>query len=88
MILGEQERQTGKEDSPAMAYLAFQSLKDLLNELGLQPSQEKNFPLSTNMVCLGKEVDSETLTLSMAQTPVQDLLTELEHWSSRDVYTI
>ena len=75
-------------DTPARAPQAFQNLKDLLHELGLQTSPEKDCPPSTNMVCLGVEVDSEHFTLSVTATRVEDLLTELASWSSREFYTL
>ena len=40
------------------------------------------------MVCLGVEVDSEHFTLSVTATRVQDLLTELAIWASREFYTV
>ena len=45
-------------------------------------------PPSTNMVCLGVEVDSEHFTLSVTATRVQDLLTELLSWSSQEFYSL
>ena len=72
---------------PARALHAFQRLKDLLHELGLQTSPDKECPPSTNMVCLGVEVDSEHFTLSVTATRVQDL-TKLAFWSSRKFYTL
>ena len=75
-------------DTPARAPQAFQNLKDLLHELGLQTSPDKDCPPSTNMVCLGVEVDSEHFTLSVTAARVQDLLTELAFWSSREFYTL
>ena len=74
-------------DVPARALHAFQSLKNLLHELGLQTSPDKECPPSTNMVCLGVEVDSEHFTLSVTATRLQDLRTELAFWSSRKFYT-
>ena len=75
-------------DVPARAPLAFQSLKNLLHELGLRTSPDKDCPPSTNMVCLGVEVDSEHFTLSVTATRVQDLLTELAFWASCEFYTL
>ena len=75
-------------DVPARALHAFQRLKNLLHELGLQTSPDKECPPSTNMVCLGVEVDSEHFTLSVTATRVQDLRTELAFWSSREFYTL
>ena len=75
-------------DVPTWAPHAFQSLKDLLRELGHQTSPDKDCPPSTNMVCLGAEVNSEHFTLSVTATRVQDFLTELLFWSSREFYTL
>ena len=35
-----------------------------------------------------KEVDSEHFTLSVTETRVKDLLSELSSWSSREFYTL
>lgn len=40
------------------------------------------------MVCLRVEVDSEHFMLSVTEDRVQDLLTELSSWSSREFYTL
>lgn len=75
-------------DTPERASLAFQTLQDLLHELGLQTSPDKDCPPSTNMVCLGVEVDSDHFTLSVTETRVKDLFSELSSWSSRESYTL
>ena len=75
-------------NTPERASLAFQTLKDLLHELGLQTSPDKDCPPSTNMVYLGVEVDSDHFTLSVTETRVMDLLSELSSWSSRESYTL
>ena len=49
-------------DLPARASTAFTSLKQLLQELGLQTSPDKDSPPSTKMVCLGIDVDSEEMS--------------------------
>ena len=51
-------------DSPARASTAFTSLKQLLQELSLQTSPDKDSTPSTKMVCLGIDVDSEEMSLS------------------------
>ena len=48
---------------PAWASTAFTSLKQLLQELSLQTSADKDSPPSTKMVCLGIDVDSEEMSL-------------------------
>ena len=40
------------------------------------------------MVCLGVEVDSDHFTLSVTETRVKDLLSELSSWSSCESYTL
>ena len=75
-------------DTTERASRVFQSLQDQLQELGLQTSPDNDCPPSTNMVCLGVEVDSEHFMLSVMETPVKDLLSELSSWSSREFYTL
>ena len=74
-------------DLPARASTAFTSLKQLLQELGLQTSPDKDSPPSTKMVCLGIDVDSEEMSLSVPPFRVQELLQELSLWSQRSRYT-
>ena len=57
------------------------------NECG-NPAQLEHNPLFSHMVCLGVEVDSEHFTLSVTETRVKDLLSELSSWSSREFYTL
>ena len=40
------------------------------------------------MVCLGVEVDSDHFTLSVTETRVKDLLSELSSWSSHESSTL
>ena len=72
---------------PARASMAFTSLKQLLQELGLQTSPDNDSPSSTKMVCLGIDVDSDELSLSVPPFRVQELLQELSLWSQRPRYT-
>ena len=74
-------------DLPARASTAFTSLKQLLQELGLQTSPDKDSPPSTKLVCLGIDVDSEEMSLSVPPFRVQELLQELSLWSQRSRYT-
>lgn len=74
-------------DSPARASTAFTSLRQLLQELGLQTSPDKDSPPSTKLVCLGINVDSEEMSLSVPPFRVQELLQELSLWSQRSRYT-
>ena len=74
-------------DLPARASTALTSLKQLLQELGLQTSPDKDSPSSTKLVCLGIDVDSEKMSLSVPPFRVQELLQELSLWSQRSRYT-
>ena len=74
-------------DLPARASTTFTSLKQLLQELGLQTSPDKDSPPSTKLVCLGINVDSEEMSLSIPPFRVQELLQELSLWSQHSRYT-
>ena len=54
----------------------------------LHSSPEKGSLPSTNMICLGIEVDSDNLSLSVPQSRVQELLDELTFWSHRSQFTL
>ena len=73
---------------PGRATTAFTSLKQLLQDLGLQTSPDKDSPPSIKMVCLGIDVDSDELSLSVPPFRVQELLQELSLWSQRPHYTL
>ena len=55
----------------------------LLRDLGLQESPSKACPPSTILTCLGVEVNSRDLTLSVTPARLQELETLLLQWSSR-----
>ena len=74
-------------DSPMRASTAFTALKQLLQELRLQTSPEKDSPPSTKLVCLGVHVDSEEMSLSVPPFCRQELLQKLSLWSKRTRYT-
>lgn len=76
-------------DSPARAYTSFTSLKQLLQELGLQTSPDKDSPPSSELVCLGIDVDSEDMSVS-APTPFvceNSCKNSLSLWPQRSLYT-
>ena len=54
-------------DLPARASTAFTSLKQLLQELCLQTSPDKDSPPSSKLVCLGIDVDSVSLCSSLSR---------------------
>ena len=74
-------------DLPARASTTFTSLQQLLQELGLQTSPDKDSPPSTKLVCLGIDADSKEMSLSVPLFRVQELLQELSLWSQRSRHT-
>ena len=73
--------------APESAYEAFHTLQFLFEQLGLESSPDKDCFPSTKMVCLGIEVDTETLTLHVPKDRVNELSQELHIWRSKSVYT-
>jgi len=67
---------------------AYNTLQSLFDQLGLQSSPEKDCFPSTNMVCLGIEVDTVNFSLSVPQERVDDLLQELATWKSKALYSV
>jgi hypothetical protein len=70
------------------AFTAFTDLQDLFNELGLQSSREKDCPPTTKMVCLGIEVDTNTLSLRVPRDRLDELSHELTTWRSKKSYRL
>lgn len=67
--------------SPAFnAQTDFQALSDLLSSLGLQESSEKAYPPSPVMICLGVELNTDALTLSVSPGRLCELEQLLEQW--------
>ena len=67
--------------SPAFnAQTDFQALSDLLSSLGLQESSEKACPPSPVMICLGVELNTDALTLSVSPGRLCELEQLLEQW--------
>ena len=67
--------------SPAFnAQTDFQALSGLLSSLGLQESSEKACPPSPVMICLGVELNTDALTLSVSPGRLCELEQLLEQW--------
>ena len=69
------------------SFSAFNRMTSLFRELGLAASDDKDVPPCTRMVCLGIEIDTNTMTLSVPSFRVQELRHELKNWLSMDTYT-
>ena len=65
-------------DTPSRAPDAFHALKHLLCRLGLQSSPDKDCPPTTLMVFLGILINTVTMTLSVPQEKIADLLHKLQ----------
>ena len=67
--------------SPALnAQTDFQALSHLLSSLGLQESSEKACPPSPVIICLGVELNTDALTLSVSPGRLCELEQLLEQW--------
>ena len=69
--------------SPDKALQDYEIRGSLLRDLGLQESPSKACPPSTILTCLGVEVNTRDLTLSVTPARLQELETLLVQWSSR-----
>lgn len=69
--------------SPEKALQDYIKCGSLLKDLGLQESPSKACPPSTVLTCLGVEVDSLNLTLSVTPERLQELETLLLQWTTR-----
>ena len=69
------------------AYEEFHALGDLLSSLGLQESSTKACPPSSVMICLGVELNTVSLTLSVSSDRLSEIEVLLEHWSRKRTAT-
>ena len=67
-------------ETPDNADRAFRFTQSLLNTLGLVESHEKACPPSTTMTCLGVQVDTVDMTISVTPARVQELSLLLDTW--------
>lgn len=69
--------------SPDKAFRDYDTCGSLLRDLGLQESPSKACPPSPVLTCLGVEVNSLALTLSVTRERLQELETLLLQWTTR-----
>jgi len=72
---------------PNTATTDFQVLGDLLTWLGLQESKEKSCSLSPVMICLGVQLDTNNLTLSVSSERLCEIDQLLEQWLTKRTAT-
>ena len=62
---------------------SFQTLRDLLLELGFDISEKKVVEPSTKVTCLGVDIDTEKFTVSIPPEKITEILTEWHIWADR-----
>ena len=72
---------------PSLASSRFQALGQLLTDLGLEESPTKACPPSTTMTCLGVELNTVALTMSVAPERLSEIEALLNQWCSRRTTT-
>ncbi|XP_068753186.1 uncharacterized protein [Montipora capricornis] len=72
---------------PSHSHSAFQRMNTLFDELGLLTSAAKDVPPCYRMVCLGVEIDTFAMTLTVPQFRLDELDVELHQWLEKSTYT-
>lgn len=70
------------------AEISFNNLKDLLRILGIEESLEKACPPNTRAVVLGILFDTITMTLSLTEEKMREIIYELQQWVNRTSCTL
>ncbi|XP_077863046.1 uncharacterized protein LOC144345724 [Saccoglossus kowalevskii] len=73
----------GGAELPINDTAAFESLGNLLNELGLQESVAKTCAPATSMTFLGSEFDTVNMTIAVPATKLTQIHEELSNWDNR-----
>lgn len=68
---------------PTSSHHAFTCMNRLFSELGLQASPEKDTPPSCEMTCLGVQINTASMVLTVPQFRLQELQEELSSWSTK-----
>ena len=66
---------------------SFQTLRDLLLELGFEINKKKVVEPSTKVTCLGVDTDTEKFTVSIPPEKITEILTECHIWADRQECT-
>ena len=70
-------------DIPHKATAAFVRQGQLFKELGMEEATEKDCPPATKQICLGIQLDSESMTKSVPPDKLSDITQELIKWSQK-----
>ena len=69
--------------TPKNIWPSYYDLLQLLQDLGLEVSQRKLVPPSTQVICLGILVDSVQKTLSIPEDKLKDIINMVNSWQDR-----
>ena len=68
---------------PSKIHLAYEFLKNLLSELGLDISDKKLVPPSTSAVCLGILIDTVDRIIAIPQKKLQEIVHMCKNWETK-----
>ena len=74
-------------DTPTQIWDSYHYLFKLLHELGLEVSQSKLIPPSSQVICLGVLVDSVNKMLSIPGEKLQEILDMVQSWQDKKTCT-
>jgi len=63
-------------------------MSEVFNDLGLQTSPEKDVPPTHEMTCLGVQVNTLAMTLTVPEFRLQELQDELSHWLDKSSFLL
>lgn len=75
-------------ESKEHANLSFDCMSQVFNDLGLQTSPEKDVPPTHEMTCLGVQVNTLAMTLTVPEFRLQELQDELSHWLDKSSFLL
>lgn len=76
------------EGSESKAWEAYNAFLDITRMLGLQVSIEKCSEPTQNMIWLGFNIDVPTMTITIPQTKLNQVLSECKLWGKRSVASV
>ena len=68
---------------PSKIHLAYEFLKNLLSELGLDISDKKLVPPSTSAVCLGIQINTVDRAISIPPKKLEDIVHTCKNWETK-----
>ena len=74
-------------ETPELAEASFLRMSHLFNELGLLASPDKDTPPTHEMICLGIQINTRDMTLTVPDFRLRELLDLLLAWTSKESFT-